>query len=77
MAVCSKRRGTAVSMIQWFKNLPRRWKLAIIWIPSSTTLMAIILFVGTSDASSIPIGMLGGLIMGISSYVYMIRSGGW
>jgi hypothetical protein len=64
-------------MLQWYKKLRPRWQLAIVWIPSSAAIMAIISWFSFEDPAAVAAGLVVGAIMGISSFIYVVRTGGW
>lgn len=64
-------------MTRWFKSLSRRWRLAIIWIPSAGVIWGLIAWLSFDDPLSAPAGFVAGILVGISSYLFIIRSGGW
>jgi hypothetical protein len=39
--------------------------------------MGIISWATIDDPLSLPAGIVGGLLIGLSTYIYMLRSGGW
>jgi hypothetical protein len=74
---CVKSDGDPFTLIQWFRSLPRRWRLALVWIPSWGLIMGVISWVTLEDSLRVPAGIVVGSIIGVSSYVHVIRSGGW
>ena len=39
--------------------------------------MGLMAWLSFDDPLRLPVGIVGGLLIGISSYLYIIRSGGW
>jgi len=60
-----------------FRRLPRRWQLAILWIPAWGIVMGVICWAALDTPLRLPAGVVVGIIIGISSYIHIIRSGGW
>jgi hypothetical protein len=64
-------------MVRWFNGLSRRWKLAIVWIPFWGVVMGLFWWVSRGDIDRLPLAIVGGLIIGIVTYVSLIRRGSW
>jgi hypothetical protein len=65
------------AFLRSFTRLPRRWRLALIWIPASAAVMGFISWVSFDGPMRVPAGLVVGTMMGIATYVTIIRSGGW
>jgi hypothetical protein len=64
-------------MIRWFRRLSPRWQLAVAWVPSWGIVTSFISLVEFGEAEIVAASFVAGLLIGVSSYVYVIRSGGW
>jgi hypothetical protein len=64
-------------LMRWFRSLPPRWQLAILWIPSWGISVGLISLLHFGEFVLAAEGIVVGVLIGISSYLYVIRSGGW